>query len=228
MRWTKVLKKNVGECNKELQKSQRNEWRWWATPSFPLWGEKASIKISKTSHYIRFNTSPDLSWCHYRSSPCCQPAAPDHRVRTSTATAPSAVAAASLHRCHGAGVYRNPAHPPGPAAGCASSSVAPLNRKKRRGRGGIYTKTETDTNKTGKTTHLYCIKIKSHPVMHRGSCHKARQEETVCSQYLGVWWSSPPAEAAPQTSWPQNLQALTFGWAASLSPHWKSFMQTTQ
>lgn len=39
---------------------------------------------------------------------------------------PSVAALVLLRHCRAAGAYRSPAHLPGPAAGCASSSVEPL------------------------------------------------------------------------------------------------------
>lgn len=82
-----------------------------------------------TLYYSIFNMSIDLSWCHCRSWPCCQPTAPDHRVRRNTVKEPSVAAAALYRCCRAAGVYRNPAHPPGPAAGCASSLVVLLVKR---------------------------------------------------------------------------------------------------
>lgn len=51
-------------------------------------------------------------------------------MRMSKAKGLSEGAAALLHYCHVVDVYRNPAHLRGPAAGCALSSVVPLEKLK--------------------------------------------------------------------------------------------------
>lgn len=82
-----------------------------------------------TSPFRSLKNSPDLSWCHCRSWPCCQLATPDHRARTSRVKVQSATALVLLHRCRAAGAYRSPTRLPGPAAGCASSSAVLLITK---------------------------------------------------------------------------------------------------
>lgn len=106
--------------------------RWPSSRRLP----NANLQLSTKQHHRlpkwqhRYedhqNMFPNLSWCHCKSSPCCQPTTPDHRVRRSRAKGPSVAALTLLRRCRAAGAYRSPARLHGPDAGCASSSAVLL------------------------------------------------------------------------------------------------------
>lgn len=87
-----------------------------------------NINMCEQMHPSPKQKQTDLSWCRCRSWPCCQPTTPSHTVTRSRATAPSVAASTWPHCCRAAGAYRSPGRPPGPAVGCASSSVVPLNK----------------------------------------------------------------------------------------------------
>ena len=88
---------------------------------------------SKTTHTIHVkayeghqNMSPDLSWCHCRSWPCCQLTTPGHRVRKSRAKGLSEASVALFRCCRAACACRSPVHPLWQAEDCASSSAVLL------------------------------------------------------------------------------------------------------
>lgn len=178
------------------------------------------IFLWTTTGWRSLKMSPDLSWCHCRSWPCCRPTTPDHRARRSRVKGPSVAALVLLRHCRAAGAYKSPARLPGPAAGCASSSVVHLFKE-------IHiiqiwytacTQSHLDTLiRKSLCILLYAIQA----CCEHGVLHVSWRQTVVQilgyvleAKYLSVWWNSPPAEAAPRTSWPQNLQAPTAGWAA--------------
>lgn len=153
---------------------------------------------------------PDLSWCHCRSWPCCPPITPDHRVSRNRAKGPSAAALVLFHWCRAVGAYRSPARLPGPAVGCAWSSVVLLKIYMLNKLTKILVRINQKMIVMNCSLHLYCFSKNTTKI----ECYRVFMHVVSAVKHLSVWWNSPPEEAAPHTPCSQNLQALTTGWIA--------------